>query len=418
MPIVSFIPRAATAARRRRALLAAGAIAAATACSDDPVGPDDGVEPERNTRRLLVTDQTATTARLVDVDDAAVLLTIPLGEVVGTVYHSASRRLGLLHERTGNRVTVVDGGVWGEDHGDHAHVHRATPRVLAPGVSGPLPTHGTVHGSSIAVFFDGDGSASFLDEVDLASGAGAPTVIQSGTPHHGLAFRFGDAYFLSDPTRTGVNRHAATGAVEQRFAGCPGLHGDAVNGAAAAVGCSDGVLLVRRANGAFTGTKVPTTGELAGFGVGLLSGRDDYGYFVARAQQGTTRRLARLDPTTATMTPIPLGGGYPLSWDVTHGGRWLVVLDDAGTVRVVDMVSLQTVGTIANVVAPIPSAEYATAPTLVAADHEAYLSSPKTGELLVLDLDERRVSRRIAVGGAPGKLTLLGVPFEVVEAEH
>ena len=410
--------RSAAHAARRRSLLALGVLAVATACDDDPTGPRQEPEPEPNTRRLLVTDQATATARLVDVDDAAVLLTVPLGEVVGTVYASGSRRFGFLHERTTNRVTIVDGGVWGEDHGDHAHVHRATPRVSPVSLTGALPTHGTVHGSSIAVFFDGDGSAAFLDEADLAAGTLNSTVVPSGTAHHGLAFRFGGAYFLSNPTRTGMNRHAASGLVEQGFAGCPGLHGDAVNAVAGAVGCSDGVLLIRQQGGAFTGVKVPTTGELAGFGVGYLNGRDDYGFFIARAQQAGTRRLVRLDPAAGTLTPIALGGGYPLAWDVTHGGRHLVVVDDAGTVRIVDMVSLQTVGTIANVVAAIPASEYAAAPTLVAAEHEAYVSSPKTGELLVLDLEEGRVSKRIPVGGAPGKLALLGVAFEVVEHDH
>ncbi len=397
---------------------------ALVACSDNPTKPDEPDVDETSLRRLLISDQTNPAAVLVDIDSAKVIRTLSLGQQTSTLYSSPSRRFGMIHEGTTGKVFVVDGGVWAEEHGDHAHLHRSSPGFHTFSLTGNQPVHGFGGNGTLAVFFDGDGSAAFFTDEGLHHGTPPVRTIQTGTAHHGNALAMGGSYFVTNGViatgstlPNGVNRYDLSGALQEDFENCPGLHGDAATATTAAWGCSDGVLLVRQTGAGFTAEKVTLTGELAGLGVGLLQARDDLDYYLLRVTQGSARRLAKMNAANGAVTPIALPGTYPLAWDIDADGRRLVVLDETGHVYVVSMTTLAVERTVSAVVAPIPTDQRAAAPTIAAGDGVAYVTSPKTGEVLELDLDAGVITRRITVGGAPGKVVLLGVIRDNVHFE-
>jgi hypothetical protein len=104
--------------RRRRSAAPALAIAllatALTACSDDGVSPNPtpATLPAANFQRLLVTDGTAATGRLVALHNDSTVQTFSLAEPASYVYATASGRFAAVHQRTANRVNFFDAGVW------------------------------------------------------------------------------------------------------------------------------------------------------------------------------------------------------------------------------------------------------------------------------------------------------------------
>jgi DNA-binding beta-propeller fold protein YncE len=149
-----------------------------------------------------------------------------------------------------------------------------------------------------------------------------------------------------------------------------------------------------------------------------FQGRTEQSYFVTRSGNAQVRILARFDPATGTLTRVPLPAGYPLAWDVDPTGRHMVVFDESGAVHVVNMETVTVEGTMSGVTAAYTSTERSRAPHLAVAEGLAYMTSPKTGEVLVIDYRARTVTGRVAVGGVPGRLALLGPDRDVMMEAH
>lgn len=413
-------------APRRRTpatLIAMGAFALLAACSDDdPVGPGT---PARtldavDLQRLFVADADAPSARLLALRNDSTVATYTLAGPASLVYTSGSGRLAVVHQRTANRVNFVDAGVWA----DNTTGHTAAAGQLGFSLTAELPTHENVNGSWISVFFDGTGRGVWMNEGDLIGGTPRVTYeVTTGAAHHGGSATVvldGAPYLVTSipnpagGSPTGIEVRNGAGQVVATVANCPSLHGNNSTGGGAVFGCSDGMALVRGGTGgAVVAEKIVPTGDMAGLGL-----RNAYsapgaafilGQFSALPGQPTQRVLATIDPNTGALNRLPaLPAGVTDHWRAIEpiSGQ-IVLLGTNGSLYVYDGATRSLLRTVAGVVPALPATAALTHQVSVVQGLAA-VASPYTGDVVLVNLNDGTVRRRIAVGGRPSRLAITG----------
>lgn len=398
------------------ALLAAGTLAA---CSDDGTGPRQDQLLAADFQRVLVADAQTPSARLVALHNDSVVQTFSLGAPASLVYRTHSGRFGAIQQRTANRVQFVDGGVWTEGGTGHRHAASLLGFQLADG----LPTHESVNGDWISVFFDGSGIARWMRESDKL--AGRPAVAfetTTGGAHHGGSFTLvagGTPFFAHSvanpagglPTTVVVKN--AQGQVVAEVPNCPSMHGNNSIATGGVFGCSDGMVLVRVAAAGVTAQKVVPTGDMAGLGLRNAYSTSGAGFilgqFSALPGQPTQRVLATIDPATGAVQRLPaLPAGVTDHFRAVEPVKGQVVLlGTDGTLYVYHGATRQLQHTVAGVVPALPTSGAMTHQVAVAEDLAA-VASPSNGQVVLVNLATGAVVRRIGVGGSPSRLAILG----------
>ena len=407
-----------------RSLRSAGAglftLMALTACSDDSVSPPEpDLVPAIEVQRLLVSDAQAPTARLLALGNSEVLQTYTLAAPASLVYRTHSGQFGVIQQRTANRVQFLDGGI--EPHDDHVHVE--APSLLSFQLNEGLPTHHSVNGSWISVFFDGTGRAVWMNEADKM--AGNPRVafeVATGGAHHSgsATMTVGTTpYFVYAPLNpagglpTAVNVRNQQGALVGQVASCPVMHGNAAIATGVVFGCQDGMALVRAGAGGVVAEKITPSGDMAGLGLRnayATSGASFIiGQFSARPGQPTQRVLATIDPATGSINRLPAlpAGVVDHARVVEPVKGQIVLLGTNGSLYIYSGTNRQLLRTVANVVPALPSTGAIVHAVDVVEDLAA-VASPTTGEVVLVNLDSGTILRRINVGGQPSRLTILG----------
>ncbi len=401
------------------------ALTALGACSDDsnPVAPtpEPSIEtgPAAAFQRLLVADATAPTARLLSLADNSTVTTFQLAGPASLVYRTHTGRFAVVQQRTVNRVNFFDAGVWTEG----AIGYRRAPARLGFELTDSLPTHESVNGNWISIFMDGNGRAVWMNENDKL--VGTPRVafeVQTGGPHHSGSATFtvnGVPYLVVAPLNpagglpNSVEVRNQQGQVIASVPNCPSMHGNNAISGGVVFGCADGMVLVRASGATVTAEKVVPTGDMAGLGL-----RNAYsasgasfilGQFSALPGQPTQRVLATINPVTGALGRLP---ALPDA-DVDH---WrsiepvkgqIVLLGRSGSLYVYDAATRTLQHTVRNVVPSIPATGAITHQVDTVEDLAA-VASPTTGEVVLVNLANGSVIRRIAVGGAPSRLTITG----------
>lgn len=406
----------ASSMRRVFVALAAGALLAA--CSDDPAGPGAERPEAASFQRLLVADAQAPAAKLIALHNDSTVQSFTLTAPASLVYRTSSGRFGAIQQRTANRVQFVDAGVWA----DGGTAHRGPASMLGFMVEDGLPTHENVMGDWVSLFFDGSGVARWLRESELL--AGTPRVaheVGTGEAHHGGSFTVvsnGTPYFAYSvpnpqgglPARIAVRNQQGQVVAE---AECPAMHGNNAISTGGVFGCNNGMAVVKPSGSGVTAQHVALSGEMAGLGL-----RNAYaapgasfilGQFSALPGQPTRRVLATIDPASGAVHPLPaLPAGVVDHWRAVEPAKGqVVVLGNNGTLYVYNGTTRQLQHTLAGVVPALPTTGATTHQVAVAEDVAA-VASPSTGEVVLVDLARGTVIRRVAVGGAPSRLTLLG----------
>ncbi|WP_186446963.1 ABC transporter [Mycolicibacterium porcinum] len=202
-------------------------------------------ESQRAVTRLILVERPTGAAAVLDVADQA---ETGLGEFGRVDAVSGDGRYAYLHGDAG--TTVLDGGAWTFDHGDHSHFYDGRPTVV-----------GRIEGRIAAVRASGalavarrvDGSVATLDRDAFARGAVMPP---SGVGDHEkatAAFALGDEV-LTVTERGQVTKKAETTAV---LGDCPAVTDAAVLRRAVVLGCRDGALKVSRRSGAPVVESIP-----------------------------------------------------------------------------------------------------------------------------------------------------------------
>lgn len=246
----------------------------------------------------------------------------------------------------GESFRLIDGGTWGEPHGDHDHFYTTDPYLSDVTVDGPAPGHVVAHDGIGTLFFDGNGEIHSYDladlsELDLGSAAELETeVAETEEAHHGVAAVFADGGRFetlgNEDERNGARVLDADGEEVASSEDCPGVHGEAAGpDGMIAVGCEDGVLV-------FDGedfTKIDAGEEFAR--TGNLFPAEDSPIFLgdyntdAEGEEPMTQ-VALVDTASQEISTVDIGAAYNFR-SLARGpeGEALVLAED-GQLHVID----------------------------------------------------------------------------------
>lgn len=421
-----------THSRWKPAAIALGCALMLAACGSgsSDMEDDDDHAPHTHVQtagRLVVQQGNEARVHVIELDSSAVLHSYTVDHAPTAIYASPGHRYALLVQRPQDAVQILDGGIWQEQHGNHAHDHKQPPALLGARLSGVRPTHYEAFGGQAALFFDGNkdsaapASVTLLSDASLAKGAsGMALATQTlGTYMHGTAEPRGD-YLLTtwrDPATTSTlpsqvelhHRHDDHFHFEQRFTPpCPGLHGSYSNATYSAFGCTDGVLLIEQRGSQFSSKKIPNAAELGASRIGTLMGHADWGQFIGIAGH----KFFAIDPVAGNMREIAWApaGVERVTQAVDAQGRNLLVLDKTGTLHILSLADWSKRAEIRNVIANMPTAAPWPALAVSRAAGKAWLSDPNGKQLHAIDLSTARVASTVALTFSPTRMTWLGMP--------
>lgn len=284
-------------------------------CSTDPEAPP--VEGPRESERplthlVLVEKQTGAAAVL----DGAEAVETAVGEFGPIDAVSGDGRYAYLRGDVG--LTILDGGAWTFDHGDHAHYYEATPAVV-----------GRVEGRFVAVQGQGaltvarrdDGAVQPLDRNAFARGEVSRLPGPSEKADAAVAFGR-DVITVTD---RGLVRNGDRAAM---LGHCPAVTGAAVLRRAVVLGCGGGALRITRRGGALAAESIP---------FGDVGPRMPLGPFGYRRQANSLAAVAGDEVWLLNglrWTSMPLPGVVAVN---TAGGDTVLALTRDGTLHALDM---------------------------------------------------------------------------------
>ncbi|MET3452236.1 ABC transporter [Curtobacterium sp. 1544] len=380
--------------------LATGIALTSAACSSEPRpaadDPADTARPhgyvagatesqEPQLRLLAVSATGETTLHDLLTADSTDLDTVDAPE------HSATDGRFLLTSDD-DRTTVVDGGAWTVDHGDHTHYYAAEPRVV-----GTLDGGGRVevHSSETltAVTWPDRGEAVLLDRSALGQGELDVTVRLDA------AVLLPTAEHLIAASDDRVRVLSADGEDVRAEQPCQDPAGGIVTRAGAVVGCADGVVIVDDEGTARTvplpdtaADAVPrATAFAARAGRPTVAGlAGDTGFWLLDSREGAWRHVPTDRPLRAVVA-------------VDDADEHVVGVDDQGRV----VVHTMTTGAVATTDALVDGAA---GPLLQLDAQRAYLADPQDGVAHEIDFaDDARVSRTIELPVAPAAFAEVGL---------
>ncbi len=383
-------------------------------------------DEEATGSRLIVADFESGTVRVIDLRDNSVIAEFSLTSSA-RLYPSPGGRYAFAVQADGSITNVIDSGVSLVPHDDHFDVDFGSPTLLPFTVSGRTPIHFVTHHDQIAIFNDGEGTASVFTQDDLFSRVARVATFSTARPHHGVAVPLDDVVLISSPNMSdmnstlpiGVDVLSMDGELLQSFPECPGLHGEAAySDDGVAFGCSDGVLLIERDGEAFVSRKVANPTDNPDLRTGTLYHAEGAPFLIGNYGQ---RTLVRVDPAAGT-SEIILEAPTRI-WRFSYHGEdpsKAVALTIDGNLHVIDIASGTIEGSV-QVVDPFlaPARGRAAArPLFVVNGHMAYVSEPLPGDVRAVDLETLEISEeRIVVGGKPSSMAVFGaVPVSALEA--
>ncbi|ROQ16738.1 MULTISPECIES: ABC transporter [unclassified Curtobacterium] len=316
---------------------------------------------------------------------------------IGAAEHSATDGRFLVTS-DGDRTTVVDGGSWTVDHGDHTHYYAAEPRVVGTlEGGGPVQVHSSETMTTIA--WPERGEAVVLDRAALGQGELDETARLDATVllplgEHLVAAE-GDTVRVLD---TDGEQTESTGSTSAGQA-CTDPAGGIVTRAGAVVGCADGAVVVDDA-GATSFVALPDDAErptafAARAGRPTVAGlAGDTGFWLLDVRQGSWRHVPTEQPLRAVVA-------------VDDQDEHVVGVDDAGRVVVVTA----STGKVATTDPLVDSdTDTDTAPLLQLDAQRAYVADPTAAVVHEVDFaDGARVARTIELPFAPVAFAEVGL---------
>ncbi|MEN0037881.1 MAG: 5-methyltetrahydrofolate--homocysteine methyltransferase [Cellvibrio sp.] len=395
----------------------------------------DHDDEETTQGRLLISPKDAASVSVYDINQQKVIYQLPTSIAPSAIYASPSYRYGYVIQRLADRVDVVDGGEWQEDHGDHMHDYSADPKVMAFHTDDSRPTHFVTTDKQTIIFYDGNAETATPAKVGVfteqnVADNGVGNWLNHSNNMHGAAQARGD-YLLSslrDPAQTSANKvavyHAHNGFYtdEQILAEtCPGLHGSAQTENQIAFGCTDGVLVVTQNGDNFTASKIANPASFTGtMRIGTVLGSHHHDEFVGIASgqffviNTAANTITPINWAETNATPAPTAVGYGYADD----DELFVILNSAGQLTILDSHDFSVkarVQAIGSNVALLPTGsrfELALTP-----GHVAYVSDPIANQIKQINLDEAKITSSLQLDFVPNKFVWLGIA-EPTEGGH
>ncbi len=323
------------------------------------------------------------------------------------LYTTESGRFGVFVHRADNLVQKFDTGF--ENHGDHVDV-KGTPKWAASIGDGKLPTHFKSKGNEVMLFNDGDATLSVGNEADFHVPGMKLKTIQTGLKaHHGAMAKFSNGTYAiteKDGSIAGtlperVRIMDASG--KQVFASTvqtKGIHGNASDGTVAVFGSASGILVVE-STGKQKLIAHPADFGTAWFGTIMETGQP--GKFIGYTG---AKGVYMIDTATDKVTPIVQSDDI-MQAKVDYAHKNLVTLMHSGEVKIYDLANnmLKKSG---NVLAATAKDEKQK-PQLEATGRYLYITQPKTGELMTVEIANLSNTSRVKVSGTPYRIAVVGM---------
>ena len=217
--------------------------------------------------------------------------------------------------------TLLDIGIWNEDHADHVHSYAETPVLATYEMKANKAAHVVSHNNQTAVFHDGSGLVEVFDEKNLSTeGAPTPVYTYQGKAHHGVAVPLSDGTLaVSYQTREGeglpdgvkiVDSHGHD--VSTITDACKGLHGTVYSGSGAteklAFGCNGNVITYHVATKETTSIVLPKEAAR----VSTIKQHTDSTYYLTNYKEGEnpTTKVGIINGETNDFALVELPAAY------------------------------------------------------------------------------------------------------------
>ncbi|MFQ6372500.1 5-methyltetrahydrofolate--homocysteine methyltransferase [Shewanella sp. YIC-542] len=396
--------------------------------------------------RLSVLAADSNQVAVFDIAKASLLDTFSLSYGGGALSASAGARYAVITHKDNGLIEFVDGGLWQEDHVDHAHDYSEAPALSSFNLSGTSPAHLVAHDGQLAVFFDGNAASAVpakvqvLTDTDIAAARRDIPTLDYTINMHGVAEPRGDALLATVrrddvesesanpvlPDTVGVF-HAHDGAYELTQTldvRCPDLHGAAQNEDHVIFGCSDGVLLAHQHDDHFHAEKIANLAALGERRVGALyAHHDSDDIFGVASQKGSNAMLVAISAAHETMELVDWqgqDGANPLAYGFSSSGERFMVLDDHGYLSVLTAHEhddhhhwemTQRIAITEQDLGAMPAGlSFSMA---IAQDGEyVYISDPIAQHVLQVDIVHGSIVSDIELDFVPAAVSWLGVPVE------
>lgn len=379
--------------------------------------------------RLLIATKDQPKVSLWELSEKRLLEEYSLTTAANALYSSPSYRLGIVMQRTSDKINVIDSGLFQENHGDHMDDEVEAPRLLSFATDQSRPTHYTKNSEQMAVFYDGNATTTTAAKVGVFTENNllnntAGNWLNYSTHMHGAAQARGD-YLISTirdasttntlPDKVGVYKNNAGVLTEESvFADtCPNLHGSAQTKHKVLFGCGDGVLVITQTGTTFTSSKIINTSDITGTmrigtmiaheklssTIGIASGK----FFVIDTLSNTMTPISWVD---SSITPAPSATAY----DFADEGELFVILDNQGYITTIDTNNWNVIDRF-----KVVSSDFNKLPTgtryelALTPGHNAYVSDPINNKIYKVDFDENNASEILQLSFTPLKITWLGI---------
>jgi hypothetical protein len=380
-------------------------------------GARSGLAAETEHWRVFVADHSAAVVRAIDLKTGATLATIST-VAPATLHASKSGRTVFAVQSDADRVSAIASGVVLDDHGDHGDLKLSPPFLLNATAKGARPVHFVEHDGAIAIFHDGDGTASIVSEAQFAKGKLTPKQVTTATPHHGLAVPLGDKTLVSMPNPAdaealpiGMRLIDAKGATLADYA-CPDLHGEAASGDLLAIACAKGLILVDTQKHEPEISFIAYSSSLPEGKATTLRGARSLRYFIGNYGPDAIILIDLTAKEPFRLVKLP-SRRVDFAIDPEHSERVYVFTED-GSLHRIDAIKGEIVKS-ARLTQPYSMDGHwrDPRPRLTVAGGDIVLSDPLAGLLRVIDPETFAEARVIDIEGMPYGLIALGGAGEV-----
>lgn len=379
--------------------------------------------------RLLIANKDAAKVSIWEIAEKQILEEYTLTDVASAVYASPTYRYGIVTQRLVDKVNVIDGGLFQEDHGDHMDDEVESPIMLNFSTNESRPTHFVKNAEQIAIFYDGNSATTTPAKVGVFTEANllnntAGNWLSYTTHMHGAAQARGE-FLLSTlrdplssstlPDNVGIYKNNAGTYQEQSvFAdNCPGLHGSAQNTNKILFGCTDGVLVITQNGETFTSSKILNTADFTGtMRIGTLEAYEDSTDVIGIASgkffviNTLANSMTLINWVDSSISPAPSATAY----DFADEGELFVILDNQGYITTIDTNNWQVIDRFKVVSSDFTNLVTGTRYELALTQgHKAYVSDPITNKIHEVDLDENTATEILQLNFTPLKITWLGI---------
>lgn len=411
------------------------------------------VTAELKQGRILITEKDSNKAYVYSLAQNKVIQNLDLTGQADALQTSPDGNYVIVLDRTNQGVNFYHSGLEIEDHGDHDHPYARDVTKMPLQLNYARPVHYQTYGEQAGLFFDGLGAAgnpienpaqaagfALVTDTDIASGK--LPYQKLNTNMHGTAEPRGN-YVISTgrydtvgsplaDTISVFERHSDHYHLNQTFdTKCQGLHGSGSVIDFSVFACSDGILSVKQVGDAFSTEKItyPVSltnsqcanedGSSSPARIGSFATNHHHNYLVGTA----CGQPYRIDPVSKNIAPIVWttnNSRRVVSYDFDAHGEHLMLLDDAGTLHLLDVTqNYKQVAALSVIPNGIKNYSHGGPSLIVNPNTEmVYVMDSENKQIVKINPGAKKIESKMKLSFAPSQLAWFGVKTEHSDEHH